>query len=138
MNKNEGFTLIELMVTVAIIGILAAIALPSYTSYILKSHRSSAITAILDLASRETRYFTTNNTYTTSLITLGYSADPMPVTDTSAYYFDLSVTSANSSGFTLSAAPVGNQTHDTCGTFTYTDLGVKGISSGTLSDCWKQ
>ena len=138
MNKSRGFTLIELMIVVAVIGILAAVALPSYTRYVLKSHRSSAITVVLDLASREARYYTTNNTYTNSLATLGYTSDPMPVTDSSNHYYDLSVTAANSSSFTVSAAPTGNQTNDTCGTFNYTDLGVKSVSSGTLSECWKQ
>ena len=139
MNKSRGFTLIELMIVVAVIGILAAVALPSYTRYVLKSHRSSAITAVLDLASREARYYTTNNTYSSDLTLLGYSATPsVPVTDSSNHYYDLSVTAASSTGFTVSAAPAGNQVNDTCGTFSYTDLGVKSISSGTLSDCWKQ
>lgn len=138
MNKSRGFTLIELMIVVAVIGILAAVALPSYTRYVLKSHRSSAITAVLDVASREARYYTTNNTYTNSLTALGYTSDPMPLTDSSNHYYDLSVTAVSSTGFTVRAAPAGNQVNDTCGTFSYTDLGVKSISSGTLSDCWKQ
>lgn len=137
-NKSQGFTLIELMIVVAVIAILAAVALPSYKRYVLKSHRSSAITAVLDLASREARYYTTNNTYSSSLVTLGYGSDPMPLTDLSNHYYDLSVTAANSTSFTVSAAPAGNQTSDTCGTFSYNDLGVKSVSSGTLSECWKQ
>ncbi len=127
------------MIVVAVIGILAAVALPSYRQYVLKSHRSSAITAVLDLASREARYYTTNNTYTSDLTLLGYSATPsVPITDSSNHYYDLSVTAASNTAFTVGAAPSGNQANDTCGTFSYNDLGVKSISSGTLSDCWKQ
>lgn len=137
-NKSNGFSLIELLTVVAIVGILALIALPNYQSSVLKSHRSSAINGILDLASREARYYTTNNSYSSSMLTLGYSADPMIVTDANNYYYNLSVASVTATGFTLQAAPVGKQVNDTCGTFTYTDLGVKGISSGTVSDCWKQ
>ena len=143
---NKGFTLVELMVVVAIAAILTMIALPSYQAYVLKSHRTAAINAILDLASREARYYTTNNAYTGSLTALGYSADPMPITmgTGGTAYYNLSVASVTAAttttpaDFTLNAAPVGNQVNDTCGTYTYTSLGIKGISSGTLADCWKQ
>lgn len=138
MNRARGFSLIELLVVLAVIGLLAAVALPSYTRYVLRSHRSSAITAVLDLASRQARYYTTNNTYTTSLTALGYPSDPMPLTDSSNHYYDLSVASASATAFTVSAVPFGNQVNDTCGTYSYTDLGVKSINSGTLADCWKQ
>lgn len=134
----KGFSLIELMIVVAIVAILAAIALPSYQSYVLKSHRTTAVNALMDLASREARYYTTNNVYTNSLVTLGYAADPTPVSDANNYYYDLSITAANATSFSLQAAPTGNQANDTCGTFTYTDLGVKGVGAGTVSDCWKQ
>ncbi len=138
MKKFTGFTLIELMITVAIIGILAAIAFPSYTSYVLKSHRSAAITALMELASKEARYYSTNNAYVKSLTTLGYAADPMPVTSSTTKYYNLSVTGVTADGFTLQAVPVGNQVNDTCGTYTYNDLGVKGVSAGTVKECWKQ
>ena len=143
---NKGFTLVELMIVVAIAGILTMIALPSYQAYVLKSHRTAAINAILDLASREARYYTTQNAYTGSLTTLGYSADPMPITmgTGGTTYYNLSVNSVTTASagtpaaFTLWAAPVSPQTNDTCGTYTYDNLGNKGISSGTLADCWKQ
>ena len=140
MKQHKGFTLIELMMVVAIIGILTAVALPSYTRYVLQSHRAAAISALLDLGSREARYFTINNQYTTSMVTLGYSADPMPIVSSTSNYYNLSVASVTNSGtnFSIQAVPVGNQTKDSCGTFTYTDLGVKGVSSGTLSSCWQQ
>jgi type IV pilus assembly protein PilE len=138
MNGARGFSLIELMVVVVVIGLLSAIALPSYTRYVLRSHRSSAITGVLDVASRQARYYTTNNTYTTSMTALGYPADPMPLTDSSNRYYNLSVSAASATAFTVIATPVGNQTKDTCGTYSYTDLGVKSINLGTLGDCWKQ
>ena len=66
-----GFTLIELMITVAIIGILSAIAYPSYESYVRKSRRVDAKNALLDLASRQERYFSVNNKYSTTAADLG-------------------------------------------------------------------
>ena len=144
---NKGFTLVELLVVVTIVGILTMIALPSYQAYVLKSHRIAAINAILDLASREARYYTTNNAYTSDMTALGYSvstAFPVTMGTGSTAYYNLSVasitagTSTTPADFTLNAAPVGNQTSDTCGTYTYTSLGIKGITSGSVPDCWKQ
>ena len=89
-NRASGFTLIELMIVVAIVGILAAIALPSYQRYVLRSHRTTAVNALLDLGSREARYYSANNAYTSSLTGangLGYAAirhpclmQPPPIT----------------------------------------------------------
>jgi type IV pilus assembly protein PilE len=142
VKKSDGFSLIELMVVVAIVGVLAMIILPSYQSYVLKSRRTVAINAVMDLASREARYYTTNNAYTTSMITLGYSADPMPVPATGAAYYSLSVTdnAVAKGGFELTAARVGTQANDTCGNYVYNGLGLKSMSGGTASasDCWKQ
>ena len=144
MKTSRGFTLVELMIVVAIIGILAAIAMPAYNSYVLTAHRAAAINGILDLASREARYFTTNNSYSASMAALGYSADPMPLTSgASATYYNLSVVAPTvstpiASTFTLKAVPTGNQANDTCGTFTLDHLGVKGVSSGSVGDCWRQ
>lgn len=142
MNKKiKGFTLIELMVVVAIVAILTAIALPSYQSFVLQSHRTTAINGVMDIASAESKYYTANNAYIASLTTLGYANDPFPVPDTTNTYYNLSVAvGVGSTSFTVTATTAGNQTNDTaCGNYTYTDLGVKNITgTGTSSDCWKQ
>ena len=151
MKNKRGFSLIELMVVVAIIGILTAIAMPSYNNYMMRSHRIEAINGLLDAASRESRYYTTNNSYTTSMTTLGYAADPYQVPTGSAtpYYnisvFNVTVASATApASFTLQAVPVpgGPQASDNCGTFTYTDLGQRAITNqpanatDTSATCW--
>jgi type IV pilus assembly protein PilE len=145
LKTSDGFSLIELMTVLVVIAVLAVIVYPSYQAYILKSHRPTAINAILDVASREERYYTTNNSYTSSMTTLGYSADPYPVSNsTDSHWYDisvLSVTAATSTApahFTVQAVPQGNQATDSCGNFTYTDLGVRAVTSGSLSDCWAQ
>src|SRR5271154_5285535 len=78
--SSRGFTLVELIVAMVILATLAAIAIPSYTNYVLKAHRGEAKPALLDAASLEERFFSTSNTYTNDPTQLGYSvATPVPV-----------------------------------------------------------
>ncbi len=135
---TSGFTLIELMIVVAIIAILAAIALPAYQNYVLQSHRTAAVDALQELASREATYYSANNAYTNSLVTLGYSADPMPVpTNGGAPYYMMSVASLIND-FSLQAVPNGMQVNDSCGTFQLNGLGQKTVAGGTTpaNTCW--
>lgn len=75
MNDSKGFTLIELMVTVVIVGILSSIALPSYRQYILKANRSEAISETQSILTSQERYFLDNATYTSKLSDLGFDSD---------------------------------------------------------------
>lgn len=139
-RRLAGFTLIELMIVVAIVAILAAIAVPMYQKQILKSHRAAAKSALLDLAGREERYFATNNAYTTSLTILGYAATTtLVVPDSNPGYYSVSVTSVGTApaAFTAQAVPQNSQTSDECGTYQITDLGVQ-TATGTPSSgsCW--
>lgn len=72
--QSAGFTLIELMITVAIVGILAAIAYPSYAEYVLRGNRAEGIALLNDAAARQERYFAQNNTYADTLAKLGYAS----------------------------------------------------------------
>ncbi len=140
-RAGAGFTLIEVMIVVAIIGILAAIAYPSYVRYVQKSRRTDAKTALLDLATRQERYFTMNNTYAATAPNLGYgtsSAFPLDVLTSGTTFYQLNVTASSSTGFTATATPVNAQASDTlCGTYTIDQLGTQS-SSGTLgaAACW--
>ena len=141
MSNVKGFTLIEMMIVVAIIGILASIALPNYTKYVLQSRRTIAINAILDLAGKQARYYTIGNTYTGSLLTLGYANDPMLVSDTANPFYSLSVVPGSTANtFTLQAVPQNAQVNDTeCGTFMITQLGQKTVTgTSSAASCWKQ
>lgn len=144
MKKDRGFTLIEIMVVVALIGILTAIALPSYWNSVMKSRRSSAQSALLDLASREARYYTANNAYIADLPTLGFptGTTAVPVPDgVNNHFYDVKATvSTDLSSYTLTAVPVSPQTKDTtCYTYTYTSVGVRAnqdASANALTSCW--
>ena len=146
-----GFTLIELMIAVAIIGILVKLAYPAYTQSVLKSHRAEAKSALLDLASREERYFGTANQYSPTGTTLGYAsgatltaAAPLPVMTGNAAYYNLSVqvpdpaAPTGSPSFLATATAVNAQTRDTkCMNFTLNQAGVQTVSgSDSASNCW--
>ena len=144
-RRAAGFTLIELMVTVAIVAILASIALPSYTNQVRKSRRGDAKIGLLDMAARQERFNTTNFRYTTSLAELGYGGTGTNTTvlvpsSTTAYY-ELSITLQNgTSSFTLKATPRNDQRNDGCQSFTLTDLGVQALAdnpTNSVADCWK-
>jgi type IV pilus assembly protein PilE len=149
IRSTAGFTLIELMVTIVVATILVAIAVPAYTSQIRKSRRTEARTALLDLASREERFNSTNSAYTSSLANLGYAGTAWPVKVGSGYYQVTAVVCAavtcgadtgTGAAFLLTAQPVAPQDKDTiCASFTLDNTGsqqVTGTASGTPSSCW--
>ena len=145
-NGQRGFTLIELMIAVAIIGILLRLALPAYQNSVMKSRRADAKTALLDLAQREERYLATTNQYTTSAPALGYAgtatvtaAAPMTIQNGSASFYTLEVATSSSTAFTATARPTGPQlAKDTqCGNFVIDNTGRQTISgTGNATDCW--
>lgn len=135
MRKGKGFTLIELMIVVAIVGILASIAYPSYQRYIEESRRSDARASLLQLAQFMERHYTANGTY---LLADG-SAPALPFSeaprDGNNKFYDLTLGNMAAGTFTLSAAPKGAMAGDACGTLTLTQAGVKG-AGGNVADCW--
>ena len=130
MRITKGFTLIELMLTVAIIGILAAIAYPSYIEYITKSGRSEGVAAVMNVANLQEQYYLDNRVYATDMTKLGLAANPF-VTEHGNY----SVASVGTSSFTITATAKGSQASrdSTCATITMSSTGVKGSSA----ECWK-
>ncbi len=150
-RHHVGFSLIELMIVVAIVAILAAIALPAYQKYIMQSRESAAKSALLDLARREETFYSTNNTYTTQLDSLGYAtanitgnAIQVPNNTTEDYYsvtIQPATSGTTATTYIATASPVGSQSNDACQTYEINNVGVQsnvgatGTGSGGIG-CW--
>lgn len=135
-KREHGFSLIELMVVVAIIGLLASIALPSYQESIRKTKRGDAKAVLMQNAQFLERFFTQTNSY------LDGGANPTlptPPADGAAKYYDFSLSGTNTAtAYTLQASPKGEMAGDACGTLTLNQAGVKGVSGASkpVEQCW--
>lgn len=123
---ERGFTLIELMIVVAVVGILAAIAIPSYQDSVRKSRRAQAKADIVEYAQMAERWFTVNNSYA------GFTVPP----DRETPQYGIVVNAAATS-FTITATPEDGQVKDRCGTLTINHAGVKTHSTEVpVKECW--
>jgi len=136
-RSMRGITLIELMIVVAIVAILAAIAYPSYREQVRRSNRSEGQAMLQNAAALQERFFSNNNTYTTNMTQLGFTANP--AISEHGYY---SVAAAACGGGTiatcylLTATAQGGQADDTkCATMTLNNLGQK--TSAPNANCWR-
>lgn len=137
MKYNKGFTLVELMITVVIVGILASVAIPAYTQYTVRAKRAAAESFIMSVANKQEQYILDARQYATTLALLSMT----PPADVSAHY-SITITTnmtATPPTYIIEAAPTGSQaTNDTkCGTVSINQAGTKGeTGTGALGDCW--
>jgi len=139
VGNKEGFTLIELMIVIAVVSIMAAIAIPAYTSNVEKTRRADAQGSFLQFANAMERHYTEQTPFTYVGATVGSATsntftNQSPKTGTAFYTLSISAVGTNS--YTLQATPTGSQSSDTCGSLTLTNAGVKGVSSSTVDLCW--
>lgn len=130
---SHGFTLMELMITVAIVGILAAIALPAYTSYIVKGKRAEARAVVLEAAQYMERQYSNQSQYQNSL-----PSRMLQVPSSGTANYNVTVT-ATTTAYTLTAAPQGSLASDDCGSLVLTNTGARTRTGTGLTDadCWK-
>lgn len=136
--RQKGFTLIEVMIVVAIVGILAAIALPSYSEYIRRGHRADARAGLLQAQQWMERAATATGVYPTALpASLMWSADT-----SKRYGIGLKAGNTNAAFTLIATRKAGAQATDKCGDLTLDNTGARGADNYTVSDveteCWRK
>jgi type IV pilus assembly protein PilE len=122
-KQASGFTLIELMITVAVIGILAGIAFPSYRSYVVRNNRAAAQAVLMEIAQRQTQYLLDSRSYASTVSILGVA---VPAKVASVYKVDIvNFTAGPPPTFTASAAPISGTAQANDGTLSIDQTGVK-------------
>jgi type IV pilus assembly protein PilE len=135
MNKATGFTLIELMIVVVIVGILMAISVPAYRDYVMRSHRTDAHSSLLDIAARQERHVAQYNRYADVITAADATGLNMTANSKEGYYTLAAAACAGgliANCYTITATAVGSQLNDTgCTSLTYNSVGTKGPAA-----CW--
>ena len=139
--RLRGFTLLELMIVVALVGILAAVAYPSYVEHVRRTHRAEAKAMLLEAAQWSERYYTLNSTYASAALPTNLTQSPHG-SGSAAYtigFIMLPAASApNATQMYLQAVPTGSMSGDKCGTIVISNIGSQMLIGNTASydQCW--
>jgi len=139
-STGRGFTLVELMIVVAVVALLSAVAVPSYQTSVRKARRADARTALATTAQMMERYATEQgaNGYRTAMLSDVGGPTVVAKASSDNGYYQLSFTNLTATAYTMRAVPQGGQVRDDCATFTLDERGVRGLVGSTkpVSECW--
>lgn len=142
--RQQGFTLIELMIVVVVVAILAALAFPQYRDYVIRSNRAVAKSVLTQIADRQEQFYVANKSYAATLTGLGYEANTLFVdrggqrsgTDGGAAIYRVTLANPDAASFTVTADVRNAQAQDTrCTSFTLNQAGQR-TATGSGTDCW--
>jgi len=132
INKQCGMTLIEIMMVVVIIGILAAIAIPAYSQYVMRAKRTDATSVLLRIAAAQERFYMQHHRYSGDPAALGISGTPDNL-------YALTIAGAGTVGYTATATAQGSQAADTgCATFSINQFGQRTATGSDADACWRR
>jgi type IV pilus assembly protein PilE len=138
--RLAGFSLVELLVVLVIMGVLSAVALPAYTRYVQRGHRTEAMAALLESQHFMERYYSANGQYLSpanAVPLLPQRLQGIPSQGTVRY--QLSVREATLNSYVLQAVPEGSMAGDVCGSLTINQTGLRGVLNSTrrVAECWR-
>ncbi len=139
-KRSSGFTLMELMITVAIIGILAGIAYPSYTDYVIRAKRGDGKAGLLKLQLAQEKYRANCSQYATGIHATTYtcgtggSYNLIGSTTSPDGLYTLAIAEGNATTYSLTATPTFTDTK--CNVLSIDQAGTKTVSAGSVADCW--
>ncbi len=139
-TRGRGFTLVELMIVVAVVALLSAVAVPTYQTSVRKARRADARAALAVTAQMMERFATEQgaNGYRTAMLSDVGGPTVIAKASSDNGYYQLSFTNLTATAYTMRAVPQGGQVADDCATFTLDERGVRGLvgSAKPVSECW--